>query len=608
MSLTIGKKLATGIGILLLLIAAIGLLAMIYVRGVHGSLGEIVQVHQPVIRATLGVEVDVGGLGSALYGYLKERDPQHLDRLKVRETDLEKGVTALLDLPLSEEERRLVGELKAHCDEITGIIGQVLADFEQREVAMARLTGAQRTLDGLIDDRMEAPVADGLGVDAAKLRAAMELEINVNGVGKAIGQFQDTADPRYERDFETDVTDVRAALAAYEALLSEPERTVAREFSAEFDSLAADARVVIDKEKAVRAQLRAFTKLRRDLQYGTVTDLRKLAERAYDAAKREAVRTVQASTWTLSLGIVLAAIIGLAAGFVVSRSVTRPVNEVVGRLASVSSEIVAATAEQTAGAAEQASAVSQTVSNIEEMRQTSEQAAERAQQMMDKARESEASSERGNAALQDAVTSMRRVEEQSSAVAGHIVALAERTQAIGEIIAAVTEIAEQSNLLALNAAIEASRAGEHGRGFAVVATEIKALAERSKKGTTQVRQILGDIQKATNAAVLSTEESSRSVNATIAVVSQAGEVLNALAHAIEDTATISAQAAASARQQATGVVQVQQAMAAIDQVAKQSLVATRQVSASAHELGSMSDVLRTMVASRKAQPTVDERG
>ena len=146
-------------------------------------------------------------------------------------------------------------------------------------------------------------------------------------------------------------------------------------------------------------------------------------------------------------------------------------------------------------------------------------------------------------------------------------------------------------------AIEASRAGEHGRGFGVVAVEIKALAERSKKATAQVRQILGDIQKATNAAVLSTEESSRGVNSTIAVVNQAGDVLRGLLHAIEETATIAAQSAASARQQATGVAQVQQAMAAIDQVARQGLVATRQVSESAQELGAMSGVLRAMVAS-----------
>src|SRR5258708_16939771 len=93
---------------------------------------------------------------------------------------------------------------------------------------------------------------------------------------------------------------------------------------------------------------------------------------------------------------------------------------------------------------------------------------------------------------------MHVVREQIESTAQNIRALAEQAQAIGDIIATVNDIAEQTNLLALKAAIEASRAGEHGKGFAVVASEVKALADQSKKATAQVRQILGNLQKAPN--------------------------------------------------------------------------------------------------------------
>src|SRR5205814_8058379 len=122
-------------------------------------------------------------------------------------------------------------------------------------------------------------------------------------------------------------------------------------------------------------------------------------------------------------------------------------------------------------------------------------------------------SKAGRKVVEESVAATLTVKEKVESTAENILLLAEQAQAIGEIIAAVNDIAEQTNLLALNAAIEASRAGEHGRGFSVVAGEVKALADQSKKATAQVRQILGEIQKATNKAVLSTEEVSKGVAA-----------------------------------------------------------------------------------------------
>ena len=128
----------------------------------------------------------------------------------------------------------------------------------------------------------------------------------------------------------------------------------------------------------------------------------------------------------------------------------------------------------------------------------------------------------GVQAAQHAADGMADLREKVESIAANILALSEQSQKIGEIITTVSDLADQSNLLALNAAIEASRAGEQGKGFAVVATEIRNLAEQSKAATAQVRTILGDIQRATNATVLSTEQGTRGVDDGIRLVEKNG--------------------------------------------------------------------------------------
>src|SRR3546814_17546810 len=89
---------------------------------------------------------------------------------------------------------------------------------------------------------------------------------------------------------------------------------------------------------------------------------------------------------------------------------------------------------------------------------------------------------------------MTAIGEQAESVAGNIVALTEKAQSIGEIIAGVNDIAERSDLLALNAAIEAAAAGESGQSFSVIADEMKRLAHQANESTSRLRAPLGDIQ------------------------------------------------------------------------------------------------------------------
>src|SRR5207249_7812791 len=115
-------------------------------------------------------------------------------------------------------------------------------------------------------------------------------------------------------------------------------------------------------------------------------------------------------------------------------------------------------------------------------------------------------SEEGHQIVDSIVQAMAVIKERVETISSDIRTLSQQTQQIGEITALVNDLADQSNLLALNAAIEAARAGEHGKGFSVVAQEVRRLAEQSKQATAQVRALLGEIRRATRAAVGASEQ------------------------------------------------------------------------------------------------------
>jgi methyl-accepting chemotaxis protein len=264
-------------------------------------------------------------------------------------------------------------------------------------------------------------------------------------------------------------------------------------------------------------------------------------------------------------------------------------------LGTAVTQIVASSTELAATASQSAAAVSETTTTVEEVRQTAHVASQKAKLVSDSAQKTAQITQSGRKSTEELIAGIARIQEQMSAIAASMMRLSEQSQAIGQIMATVEELATQSNLLAVNAAIEAAKAGEQGKGFAVVAQEVKSLAEQSRHATNQVRTILGDIQKATTAAVMASEEGSKAVEAGTRQSAVAGDSIQALSSNVLEAAQAATQIAASSQQQLVGVDQVAMAMESIKQASNQNVVGARQLEAAARNLNELGQRLKTMV-------------
>ncbi|MBI3118391.1 MAG: CHASE3 domain-containing protein [Candidatus Hydrogenedentes bacterium] len=315
-------------------------------------------------------------------------------------------------------------------------------------------------------------------------------------------------------------------------------------------------------------------------------------------AREDLTRYVNTIQNTMIALAVAAIALGLVSAFWVTRLITVQLREAINQLSTSTAEITAMTAQVASGAAETATAVSETTTTVEEVKQTAQVSSQKAKLVSDTAQRAVQVAQGGRGAVEQTVQGMARIREQMEAIAGVVVRLSEQSQAIGEIIAMVNDLAEQSNLLAVNAAIEAARAGEQGKGFGVVAQEVKNLAEQSKQATAQVRSILGDIQKATSAAVLATEQGSRAVESGTKQAGEAGQAIRQLSDSITEAAQAATQIAASNQQQLVGMDQVALAMENINQASAQNVAGTKQSETAAHNLTTLAARLRRLLEPR----------
>ncbi|MDZ4692981.1 methyl-accepting chemotaxis protein [Terricaulis sp.] len=263
-------------------------------------------------------------------------------------------------------------------------------------------------------------------------------------------------------------------------------------------------------------------------------------------------------------------------------------------LGAAIAEIRASSQEQAAGVEEQLAAVQETAATVDEITHAGAQVTKRAQEVIAAAQTTAQTSADGLRAVDETARVMDAIREQAEIVARNIVALSEKTQAIGDIISTVNDVSERSHLLALNAAIEAAAAGESGRSFAVVASEMKVLADQAKDATVQVRSILGDVQRGINTSVMLTEEAVKRVVAGKERTEITQRTIGEITSRVQEGALTFQQIVASTNQQQLGIEQVMSALQNIRQASQQTAAGTRQLNEAAGNLATLSQQLQAL--------------
>ena len=262
------------------------------------------------------------------------------------------------------------------------------------------------------------------------------------------------------------------------------------------------------------------------------------------------------------------------------QSLLQAVSAITGSIQSGTHEIASASDDLSRRTEQQAASLEETASALDEITSTVRNAADganRARQVVASAKQEAAKS---GVVADEAVRAMGGIEKSSLE--------------ISKIIGVIDEIAFQTNLLALNAGVEAARAGDAGRGFAVVATEVRALAQRSAGAAREIKDLIS--------------ASAAQVSHGVDLVAESGKALERIMTQVAEIDSVVTSIAAGAKEQATGLDEVNAAINQMDQVTQQNAAMAEQSSAASRSLSQETAQLASLIGQFKVGRAANDAG
>ncbi len=281
------------------------------------------------------------------------------------------------------------------------------------------------------------------------------------------------------------------------------------------------------------------------------------------------------------------------------RGMINSINEEANQLQNASDNLSGLTSTATAASENQLSQVEQVATAMNEMAATAEEVSRHTSQAATATQEANEQGDHAKVVVVEAMSAVDVLSDMVGSAARVIGDLEKESENIGNVLAVINGIAEQTNLLALNAAIEAARAGEQGRGFAVVADEVRTLATRTQASTEEISNMIDKLQSGTREAVRAMEQGGAQAQNGVELTEQAAEALAMIAGAMNTIMDMSGQIAEAAEEQNTVVEDVNRSVVSISDGVHEATQNMQLIDASSLEVNRLAHELRGLISDYK---------
>jgi len=587
----LGSKIGVGFGLLILIAASLGGLAVWNMRAVQAESTILATEYVPEVSVCTNLQREVQDMMLNMRGYVYSEQDSFLQLAL-------KGIAAVHEQLAAGEQlatkadhlvtlKTSVAEMKSKAAEYEKMMNEAAALGKERDQAREQLISAARTYvdnvgaftksqrDALAKEIQDGAEAAKLDERSAKITLCTEMMDLANETRIAVWRAQTQRDAKMLQgalaNFDTvdkKITELRA-VTRQEVNIKQLDmtKTASNEYCAAakkylsiwntLDQLAAK-RTIVGNE---------LVKLCNDVTAAGVTGVTK--------GSNDSVSSLSHASLIMIIGLAAAAVIGIVLAVFITRSITKPINRIIESM-SAGAEQTASAAEQVSGASqslaqgasEQAAAIEETSSSLEEMSSMTKQNASNAQQANGLMAETGQLVVQGQDSMKRLAVAIEEIKKSSDETA--------------KIVKTIDEIAFQTNLLALNAAVEAARAGDAGKGFAVVAEEVRNLAQRAGEAARNTASLIeGSVKNAENG---------------VNVAGETAKSLEEITSSSQKVGNLVGEIAAASNEQATGIDQVTTAVSQMDQVTQQNAANAEESASASEELNAQAEQLKGMVS------------